>query len=50
MTFEITKRHIPRTIAAIALLFFAGYGVGNIGAKLVNHLSAEAAPQTIIVQ
>lgn len=39
MTIELTKKSIGRTTLAIGLLFFAGYGVGNIAAKIVQALA-----------
>ncbi|MEL7685933.1 hypothetical protein AAG596_00360 [Citromicrobium bathyomarinum] len=35
MTIELNKQTIGRTVLATGLLFFAGYGVGNIAAKIV---------------
>ena len=38
MTIELNKQTIGRTVLATGLLFFAGYGVGNIAAKIAQAL------------
>ncbi|MEL7728469.1 hypothetical protein AAG612_02915 [Citromicrobium bathyomarinum] len=35
MTIKINRKSISASILAIGLVFFAGYGVGNIVAKIV---------------
>lgn len=40
MTFEINSKSLCAAILAIGLLFFAGYGVGNIAAKIVQAFGA----------
>ena len=45
MNFEINRRNVLTLIGAIVIMFFAGYGVGNIGAKTYKPLT-EVAPAT----
>jgi|GEM_PF-3173100 len=40
MTIEINRKSICASILAIGLLFFAGYGVGNIAAKIAQAFGA----------
>lgn len=36
MTIDLNKKTIGATIIAIGVLFLAGYGAGNIAAKIVQ--------------
>jgi len=40
MTIKINRKSISPSILAIGLLFFAGYGVGNVAAKIVQSFGA----------
>lgn len=45
MTIEITPRRVLAMIGAMIILFFAGYGVGNLSAKAYAAFFASAPAQ-----
>lgn len=49
MTFNLTKRHIPAALTLVALVYFAGYGVGNLGAKAFNHMTADQRTPSFLI-
>ncbi|WP_156167405.1 hypothetical protein [Aurantiacibacter marinus] len=42
MTTQITPRRVIAFIGIVALVYFAGYGVGSIGAKAVINFTDDA--------
>ncbi len=46
MEIQITRRTVLAFLGAVVLAYFAGYGLGNVGAKTVKMLTADTPAAT----